>query len=153
MPAFLFSLAPGKTYGRVNLLSTFDIGSFSRPCWCVRGNLLSILDDDVSLEAAPIIAFHFACLLKRNSRLMSYTLLRAASSLVQSAINNVNVSSYNNIEVNKVLGVYKCVCVCVCVCFLPMYSGHQVRWTYQPGSRRRKVTQDFSSTFLLRCVP
>ena len=43
-------------------------------------------------------------------------------------------------------------CVCVCVCFLPIHSGHQVRWTYQPGSHRRKVTQDFSSTFL-RCVP
>ena len=40
----------------------------------------------------------------------------------------------------------------VCVCFLPIHSGHQVRWTYQPGSHRRKVTQDFSSTFL-RCVP
>ena len=26
-------------------------------------------------------------------------------------------------------------------------------WTYQPGSHRRKVTQDFSSTFLLRCLP
>ena len=36
-----------------------------------------------------------------------------------------------------------CVCVCVCVCFLPIHSGHQVRWTYQPGSHRRKVTQDF----------
>ena len=35
----------------------------------------------------------------------------------------------------------------------PIHSGHQVRWTYQPGSHRRKVTQDFSSTFLLRCVP
>ena len=35
-------------------------------------------------------------------------------------------------------------CVCfVCVCFLPIHSGHQVRWTYQPGSHRRKVTQDF----------
>ena len=33
--------------------------------------------------------------------------------------------------------------VCVCVCFLPIHSGHQVRWTYQPGSHRRKVTQDF----------
>ena len=22
---------------------------------------------------------------------------------------------------------------CVCVCFLPIHSGHQVRWTYQPG--------------------
>ena len=41
-------------------------------------------------------------------------------------------------------------CVC-CVCFLPIHSGHQ--WTYQPGSHRRKVTQDFSTTFFLRCVP
>ena len=46
-----------------------------------------------------------------------------------------------------------CVCICVCVCFLPIHSGHQVRWTYQPGSHRRKVTQDFSSTFFLRWVP
>ena len=43
--------------------------------------------------------------------------------------------------------------VCVCVCFLPIYSGRQVRWMYQPGSHRRKITQDFSSTFLLRCMP
>ena len=42
---------------------------------------------------------------------------------------------------------------CVCVCFLPIHSGHQDRWTYQPGSHRRKVTQDFSSTFFLRFVP
>ena len=42
--------------------------------------------------------------------------------------------------------------VCV-LCFLPIHSGHQVRWTYQPGSHRRKVTQDFSSTFFMRCVP
>ena len=27
--------------------------------------------------------------------------------------------------------------ICVCVCFLPIHSGHQVRWTYQPGSHRR----------------
>ena len=39
------------------------------------------------------------------------------------------------------------------LCFLPIHSGHQVRWTYQPGSHRRKVTQDFPSTFFLRCVP
>ena len=44
------------------------------------------------------------------------------------------------------------VCLCV-VCFLPIHSGHEVRWTYQPGSQRRRVTQDFSSTFFLRCVP
>ena len=30
-----------------------------------------------------------------------------------------------------------------CVCFLSIHSGYQVRWTYQPGSHRRKVTQDF----------
>ena len=41
----------------------------------------------------------------------------------------------------------------VCACFLPIYSGRQVRWMYQPGSHRRKVTQDFSSTFLLRRMP
>ena len=29
-----------------------------------------------------------------------------------------------------------------CVCFLPIHSGLQ--WTYQPGSHRKKVTQDFS---------
>ena len=40
--------------------------------------------------------------------------------------------------------------VCV-LCFLPIHSGHQVRWTYQSGSHRRKVTQDFSSTFFLGC--
>ena len=38
-------------------------------------------------------------------------------------------------------------------CCLPIYSGRQVCWMYQPGSHRRKVIQDFSSTFLLRCVP
>ena len=42
---------------------------------------------------------------------------------------------------------------CVCVCFLPIHSGHLVRWTYQQGSHRRKVTQDFPSIFFLRCVP
>ena len=40
------------------------------------------------------------------------------------------------------------------VCCLPIYSGRHVRWMYQPGSHRRKATQDFSSTFLLlRCMP
>ena len=43
--------------------------------------------------------------------------------------------------------------LCVFVCFHPIHSGHQVRWTYQPGLHRRKVRQDFSSTFFLRCVP
>ena len=44
--------------------------------------------------------------------------------------------------------------VSVCVC---LFSSHLFwtsgLWTYQPGSHRRKVTQDFSSTFLLRCLP
>ena len=39
------------------------------------------------------------------------------------------------------------------MCFLLIYSGRQVRWMYQPGSHRRKVAQDLSSTFLLRCMP
>ena len=37
------------------------------------------------------------------------------------------------------------------LCFLPIYSGHQVRWTYQPGSHSRNVIQDFSFTFFLGC--
>ena len=41
----------------------------------------------------------------------------------------------------------------VCVCFLPIYPGRQVRWMYQPESHRRKGTQDFLSTFLLRFMP
>ena len=41
----------------------------------------------------------------------------------------------------------------VCVRFLSIHSGHQVRWTYQTGSHRTKVTQDISSTVLLLCVP
>ena len=53
-------------------------------------------------------------------------------------------------------GIAKCrksIHMSMCVCFLPIHSGHQVLWTYQPGSHRRKVTQGFSSTFFLRCVP
>ena len=41
----------------------------------------------------------------------------------------------------------------VCVCFPPIYSWRQVCWMYQPGSHRRKITQDFTSTILLRCMP
>ena len=41
--------------------------------------------------------------------------------------------------------------MCLCV-FLPFILD-KVRWMYQPGSHRRKFTQDFASTFLLRCVP
>ena len=44
----------------------------------------------------------------------------------------------------------KFVFLCVC-CFLPIHSGLQ--WTYQPGSHRKEVTQDFPSTFFLRCLP
>ena len=40
----------------------------------------------------------------------------------------------------------------VCVCFLPIHSGHHIRWPYQPGSHRRKVTQDFSSSFGGACL-
>ena len=49
------------------------------------------------------------------------------------------VLSCKDSSYNRVLEITRC----VCVCFLPIHSGHQVRWTYQPGSHRRKVTQDF----------
>ena len=39
------------------------------------------------------------------------------------------------------------------VYFLPIYSGRRVRRMYQPGSHRGKVTQDLSSTILLRRMP
>ena len=42
---------------------------------------------------------------------------------------------------------------CVCVWVFSSHSFWISSWTYQPGSHRRKVTQDFSSTFFLRCVP
>ena len=48
-----------------------------------------------------------------------------------------------------VILVILCHSVCVCVCFLPFHSGHQVRWTYQPGSHRRKVTQEEGHTGFL----
>ena len=28
--------------------------------------------------------------------------------------------------------------ICVCVCFLPIHSGHQIRWMYQPGSQQEE---------------
>ena len=48
----------------------------------------------------------------------------------------------------KLLNCTKVCCVCVLPSHLFWTSG---LWTYQPGSHRRKVTQDFS-TFLLRCL-
>ena len=42
--------------------------------------------------------------------------------------------------------------MCV-LCFLPIHSGHQVRWTYQPGSHRRKVTQEEGHTGFLIHLP
>ena len=38
-------------------------------------------------------------------------------------------------SVNIILSIFS---VCVCVSFLPIHSRHQARWTYQPGSHRRK---------------
>ena len=47
-----------------------------------------------------------------------------------------------------------------CASYLLDHSGDELHlfwtsglWTYRPGSHRRKVTHDFSSTFLLRCLP
>ena len=53
-------------------------------------------------------------------------------------------------ETRLYLFLYPCiVCVCVLSSYLFWTSG---LWTYQPGPHRRKVTQDFSSTFLLLCL-
>ena len=46
--------------------------------------------------------------------------------------------------------------VCVCVRVYVLYSHLFCMlglWTYQTGSHRRKVNHDFSSIFLLRCLP
>ena len=65
---------------------------------------------------------------------------------------SINVScSMGSIASCGVMKTPSCIIRCVCVCvFFPFIL--EVRWTYQPGSHRRKVTLDFSSTFL-RCVP
>ena len=52
---------------------------------------------------------------------------------------------------NNVLLILLCVCVCVCVFFPFILDIKFVGRTSR--SHRRKVTQDFSSTFFLRCVP
>ena len=41
--------------------------------------------------------------------------------------------------------------MCVCVCFLPIHSGHQVRWTYQPGSHRIFNPPSFCGACLAFC--
>ena len=60
----------------------------------------------------------------------------------------LNSSSINSTVVRNGSTLYPVPCTLYPVpCTL-----YQVRWTYQPGSHRRKVTQDFSSPFLLRSV-
>ena len=55
-------------------------------------------------------------------------------------------------SLSHLLNTTVCVCVCVCVCCHPIFSRRQ-DCGLPPGSHRRKVTQHFSSTFLLRCLP
>ena len=59
------------------------------------------------------------------------------------AIHTYSLEQNNFVYIIHITRYRTTLCVCVCVCFLPIHSGHQVRWTYQPGSHRRKVTQDF----------
>ena len=66
-----------------------------------------------------------------------------------------NPSFCNRTEIGTHVPTSEGVCLCVLPSNLFWTSG---LWTYQPGSHRRKVTQDkghtgFSSTFLLRCLP
>ena len=44
----------------------------------------------------------------------------------------------------NITAVQKCA-ASVCVCVLPVHSGHQVRWTYQPGSHRRNLSEELLS--------
>ena len=59
---------------------------------------------------------------------------------IHTCIHTSYIYTYIHTHIHTYIHAYN---TCVCVCFLPIHSGHQVRWTYQPGSHRRKVTQDF----------
>ena len=61
--------------------------------------------------------------------------------------NSIDQNLWDNPRWNSQMALY-CVCVCVCVCFLPIHSGHQVRWTYQPGSHRISHTPSFCGACL-----
>ena len=71
------------------------------------------------------------------------TLLRASQRNILSATYYLNCTPTKHAAVVNTTAQDLHVYPSVCVCFLPIHSGHQVRWTYQPGSHRRKVTQDF----------
>ena len=47
---------------------------------------------------------------------------------------------YQTLSISSALLLFFFWHVCVCVYFLSIYFGHQVRWTYPPGSHRRKAT-------------
>ena len=60
--------------------------------------------------------------------------------------------------VNQWLNFTTGMCVCMCCVFFPFildikFVGRTSRGHTGGRSHRRKVTQDFSSTFFLRCVP
>ena len=57
---------------------------------------------------------------------------------------------YNKQRLLPVGNPFKYHVVCV---FFPFILDIKFVGRTQPGSHRRKVTQDFSSTFFLRCVP
>ena len=83
-----------------------------------------------------------------------FSILRPRAGFLTSAYVRINFNQKNNytlVQQDRMDNAPQCVCVCV-VFFFPYILGIQVRWTYQPGSHRRKITQDFLSTFLLRCV-
>ena len=87
-----------------------------------------ISSDDVARQ-------DFSYIYHRSKKLSFYSLMQAAGRHC-SLIITLYSSSHPVCAVTK-----KVTRTSVCVCFLPIHSGHQVRWTYQPGSHRRKVTQ------------
>ena len=65
-------------------------------------------------------------------------------------------SKKNTVWINRVMKVANSArghLISVLCVFFPFILDVKFVWVYQPESHRRKVTQDFSSTFILRCMP
>ena len=66
----------------------------------------------------------------------------------------LGLESVSNSSESELIAEYSFRGITVCVCVLPSHLfWTSDLWTRQPGSHKRKVTRDFASTFLLRCLP
>ena len=130
-----------KSMDQIGIVAPSTRGQLNRenvfPCFCSRLRIWSPETDSAVLYRASLLVLHTqADEFGAHSRDSSRFPRRRPPSIQLSAIGSVLSLSGHAIA-------HRWRSVCVCVCFLPIHSGHQVRWTYQPGSHRRKVTQDF----------